>query len=124
GVSRGRLAGRAVGGVKSDGVVVVAVGEKRHVEAGLAAIDGQLEAEDVSVEADRAVEVGDLQVYMSDLHGCIVAAPDAGSHRGHPPDFSVRGTSADAQVVFGMCARLDCCWSRSRSVLPRWPRGP
>ena len=50
-----------------------------------------LEAEDVAVEADGAVEVGHLQVDMADLgagidrvHAAHLPAPPSRRHRGHP----------------------------------------
>ncbi len=50
-------------------VVVVAGGEQDHGEPVLAGVGGHAEAERVAVEAERAVEIGDAQVHVTDADG-------------------------------------------------------
>ena len=47
-------------------MVVVARREERGVDAVLAAVGSEVEAEDVPVEVDLAVKVGDAQVHVPD----------------------------------------------------------
>ena len=62
---RRRLAARALPGVEADVVVVAAGGDERGLVA--VALD-QLEAQHVAIERQRAVDVGDLEVYVADAH--------------------------------------------------------
>jgi len=68
---RGRRAGGALPGVQADVVVVIAGGEERGVDPGLAPVGDQVEAEDVVVEGDRAVQIGDPQVDVPDADGGV-----------------------------------------------------
>lgn len=60
---RGRGGAEAFPRVESDVVMIPAGGDKRSLRA--VALH-QLEAEDAAVEAERAVEISDLQVHMAD----------------------------------------------------------
>ena len=52
-------------------MVVVAGGEEGGVEAGGATVGGQVQAQRVAVEGERAIEVGDLQVHVADADGGV-----------------------------------------------------
>ena len=54
---RRRRPARALPGVEPDVVVLIACGQEGGVEAGLAPVGGHAEAEGVTVEADRPIEV-------------------------------------------------------------------
>jgi len=65
---RGRRRARAVPRVQADVVVVVAGGQEDHVDPGFARVGGYAEAEHVAVEPERAVQIRDAQVHVSDAH--------------------------------------------------------
>ena len=68
-------------------MVVVAGGEEGGVEADVAAVGGDAEAERVAVEGQRAVQVGDPEVHVADADGgmdgsvCIGQCPARGAAR-------------------------------------------
>lgn len=63
GAGRGGAAGAALPGVEADVVVVAAGGEKG---GGIAEAEGHGEAEHIAIEAEGALEIGDLEVHVAD----------------------------------------------------------
>ena len=62
---------RALPRVDRDVMVIVARGQEDRVDAGVARIRDHLEAERVAVERERTVEVGNLEVDVSDSDGRV-----------------------------------------------------
>ena len=66
---RRRLPARALPCVQPDVMVVVARREERGLEAQGTTVGDQVEAQTVAIEGDRAVEVGDAEMDVSDADG-------------------------------------------------------
>ena len=67
GAGRGRLPAEAFPGIDREMMVIVAGGH----EHGAAALPRHLEPQNIAVEAERALEVGDLEMDMADPHARI-----------------------------------------------------
>ena len=70
-------------------VVVVAGGDEGHRQAHLPTVAGEVEAEAVAVEGERAVEVGDVEVDVADADRRVDWV--AGGHGSSVPGSRGRG---------------------------------
>lgn len=132
---RGWLAAPALPGIQADVVVIAARGDKGSV--GSEALH-ELESEDATVEAEGALEIGDLEVHVPDAnvgidvgHVWIVlgAAPRSGARRGRVPLNMPRLSERTRLKVCCIAsieeARLAIgCGADALGLVARMPSGP